>query len=166
MPKKFTMEHKTRAFELYVQDVSVPKIPEYLLKEFGIVVHPQTVYLWLKNENWGEQKAKIKETALVAVSKGYASDITQATKEHLEAYRRMWRLGQEYLEHNPDFDKPIDAVRAVDIGVQGERKVMGGLVATKLIWDIVDIIRSEVHDEDVLQRISAKAAKLASTYTG
>ena len=98
------------------------------------------------------------------MSSKQSGKIAKATEDHIKSYRRIREKGDKFLEGHVDFDKTIDAIRAVDIGVKGERQIMSGLVSAQLVYDLINIIHEEVDDEEVLRRISAKAARLAVQY--
>lgn len=164
MSKKYTLEMRTRAFELFVQGLSVKKITGIISEEFGINITYPSVQSWARLGKWVEERNKIKNTSLVQITAEHTGEVSRIVRGHMNSYGKLIQKGEEYIDHHPDFKKTIDAVRSVDIGIQGQRKVMSGLVSMQLIMDLITIVREEVHDDEVLQRISAKAAKLASEY--
>ena len=59
------------------------------------------------------------------------------------------------------FDRALDATRAADIAIKGQREVMQGMINMNFVNDIMAVMIDEVNDADTLQRI---AAKLKSVY--
>lgn len=155
---------KTKALELYMQDMPGSKIAKKVSEEFSIVISAPVIYSWIRKGKWDEERDKAKERALALVSAEKTGNVAEITRRHFGVYDKVIDKGEEYLDHNPNFEKTSDAVKAIDIGVQGQRKVMSGIVSVQLILDLVDIVRSEINDEETLQRISAKAAELAAKY--
>ena len=62
-------------------------------------------------------------------------------------------------EHELDglnYTRAFDAAKAVDLGVQGERKVMEGLINLQFVQDILGVLVEEITDQEMLKRISLK----------
>ena len=54
------------------------------------------------------------------------------------------------------FERAFDAVKAMDIGIQGERQVAEGLIKVQFIQDVVNILVEEIEDQDLMAKIVAK----------
>lgn len=152
---------KTRALELYLQDKTVPAIAETLRSEFQIKLGAPAIYAWATKGKWSEKRAGAQSKALTAVLEDHSLHVSLVTQEQLDAYGKVRKMGGAYLDAHPEFDKTIDAVKAVDIGIQGERKIMAGLVGVEFIRDVLQVIVEEITDEQLLQKISARLRRLA-----
>ena len=61
------------------------------------------------------------------------------------------------------FDRPFDAAKALDLGIKGERVVMGGMINLQFIQDIMSVLVEEITDSEVLQRVAIKLKSLMQT---
>ena len=57
----------------------------------------------------------------------------------------------------------FDAVKALDIGIQGERQVAEGLINVQFIQDVVNILVEEIEDPDLIKKIAAKLKVLMAS---
>ena len=65
MPKKFPKAVKDRAFKLYLtDDYSAREIAEQISAEHRTVVNEQTVYAWIRTDDWKEKRAETKAKAM------------------------------------------------------------------------------------------------------
>ena len=65
MPKKFPRAVKDRAFKLYITDeYSVPEIAQQVSAEQRTVVNAQTIYAWIRQDDWKIKKVEVKEKAI------------------------------------------------------------------------------------------------------
>ena len=61
MPKKFSRAVKDRAFKLYITDeYSVPEIAQQVSAEHRTVVNAQTIYAWVRQDDWKIKKVEVK----------------------------------------------------------------------------------------------------------
>ena len=51
----------------------------------------------------------------------------------------------------------------MDIGIQGERKVMEGLINLQFVQDILSVLVEEVSDQEALKRISLRLKGLVQS---
>ena len=54
------------------------------------------------------------------------------------------------------FDRPLDAARAADIGIKGQRDVLQGMINMEFVQDIMSVLIEEITDSEILQRIGVK----------
>ena len=54
------------------------------------------------------------------------------------------------------FDRALDAARAADIGIKGQREVLQGMINLEFVQDIMNILIEEITDQETLQRIGVK----------
>ena len=118
-------------------------------------VAPPTIYMWAKRDKWGEQKAvAIADTQRnLAESEGQRFARLQA--EQLDAYTQIANKAGNEIQ-GLTFDRPLDAARAADIGIKGQREVLQGMINMEFVQDIMTVLIEEVTDQDTLQRIGVK----------
>ena len=54
------------------------------------------------------------------------------------------------------YDRALDAARAADIGIKGQREVLQGMINLEFVQDIMTVLIEEISDQDTLQRIGVK----------
>ena len=157
---------KDKAQELYLSGDKVSVISRELEKEFEFPVKTATIYAWIRKDNWTSLRGELTLQANGDVATQVREEIVVSTNEHSDAYKNLWtKAGQALGLDDPDsqitFTKTADAVKALDIGIQGERKVQQGIVNSQLIMKIYSIISEEIEDENAMRRIAVRFRTLA-----
>ena len=80
-------------------------------------------------------------------------------KEQLDSYTTVATKGYRELE-NLHFDRAFDAVKAIDVGIKGQRDVISGLINLQFVQDVLGILVEEIGDQDVLSKIATKLKTL------
>jgi len=156
MSKKVPTNAKLKAMELYITGNKTAKeIASAIADEFQVSVKPVTIYSWIRQNNWKIKRAEVETTAIVAVQESESARFARLQKEHLDVYESVRQKAGHELDHLA-FDRAYDAVKALDIGIQGERKVMEGMINLQFIQDVLNIIVEEVNDEGSITRIAAR----------
>ena len=152
MPKKFSRQVRDRAFKLYLDDTySAREIAEQVSQEFRVAVTTPTIYSWIRTLDWDTKK---KETEAKAMQK--------MQEEHQELYKTV--RDKAGIELNSlTFERAFDAVKALDIGIQGERQVAEGLINVQFIQDVVNILVDEIEDVELIKRIATKLKVLMAS---
>ena len=60
------------------------------------------------------------------------------------------------------FDRAYDAAKVLDMSIQGERKVMEGMINLQFVQSVLNILVEEVSDQDTIQRIAGKLKSLVA----
>ena len=60
------------------------------------------------------------------------------------------------------FDRAFDAAKALDMSIQGERKVMEGMINLQFVQSVLSILVEEVADQQTIQRIAGRLKSLVS----
>ena len=60
------------------------------------------------------------------------------------------------------FDRAFDAAKVLDMSIQGERKVMDGMINLQFVQSVLNILVEEVADQATIQRIATKSKSLVS----
>ena len=156
MPKRFPEEVRLGAMELYlVGDKSAKQIAKVVSEQYDVEVTPSTIYSWARALNWNEIKTVAKVDAITAVQEKESTRFAKLQDEHLDTYEKLRHKAEHELD-GLNFTRAFDAAKAMDIGIQGERKVMEGLINLQFVQDILSVLVEEVSDQDTLKRISLR----------
>ena len=156
MPKRFDEKVKLSAMELYLQgDKSAKDIATVVSKKYKVDVTPSTIYAWAKALEWKETQAVARADAITAVKEKEGTRFVKLQDEHLESYERIRHKAEHELD-GLNFTRAFDAAKALDIGIQGERKVMEGLINLNFVQQVLSVIVEEIQDQDSLKRISIR----------
>ena len=60
------------------------------------------------------------------------------------------------------FDRAFDAAKVLDMSIQGERKVMEGMINLQFVQSVLNILVEEVSDTELIQRIAGRLKSLVS----
>ena len=163
MPKKLPKAVKDRAFKLYLtEEYSAKEIALQVSAEQNVVMSEQTIYAWVRTNDWKEKLAETKVKAIEKVQDNEATKLARMQEEHQEMYRSVRaKAGSELQLLN--FERAFDAVKALDIGIQGERQVAEGLINVQFIQDVVNILVEEIEDPDLIKKIAAKLKVLMAS---
>ena len=160
MPKQFPDSIKLKAMELFLEgELTAKKIAEVVSTQEH-VVSPPTIYMWARKEKWGEQKIQEYVDSQTDVAKKKAKDYSEIQEDQMNQYTDLATKANAELK-GLTFDRALDATRAADIAIKGQREVMQGMINMNFVNDIMAVLIDEVNDADTLQRI---AAKLKSVY--
>jgi len=160
-----TEEERKRALELYLEgNKSLPKIAELISDEFGRDISSNTLYAWRRKYDWEDVKAK---QQIVVVQKlaelDEGDELIADQKRQLDSYKYLSDKGREALQ-TLQFGDAMEATRAMDIGIQGERKVRGGLINLEFVQECMSIILNHIDDEAVLKGLAGDFRKLLMKY--
>ena len=160
MPKHIPDEIKLKAMRMYLKgDKSAKQIADELSVN-GVVVSPPTIYAWAKKDSWGDQKAVAIADQQQKIAETEGQRFARMQSEQLDSYSQIAEQASEDLK-GLQFDRALDAARAADIGIKGQREVLQGMINMQFVNDIMDVLLQEIDDKDTVQRI---AAKLANVY--
>jgi len=155
MPKHIPEEIKFQAMELFLQgDKSAKQIAEEVSTEEHPVAAP-TIYMWAKRNKWGEQKAVAIADQQTKLAESEGERFSRLQSEQLDTYTELANKAGREIK-GLTFDRPLDAARAADIGIKGQRDVMQGMINMEFVQDIMTVLIEEISDADTLQRIGVK----------
>ena len=160
MPKSFSPDVKTRALELYLRDdKSAREIVEQLWEEFEVSVKATTIYMWARENDWDNHKVEVKVKAIEQVKESSGKRFARIQQEHLQEYGQLRQKAVHDLDHLP-FDKAFDAVKALDIGIKGERTVMEGMINLQFVQNVLSVLVEEISDEELLRKVAFRLKAL------
>ena len=155
MPKYIPDEIKLKAMELFLKgDKTAKQIAEEVATDEHAVA-PPTIYMWAKKDRWGEQKAVAISNKQSELAESEGQRFARLQTEQLDTYTTIAdKAGKEI--QGLTFDRPLDAARAADIGIKGQREVLQGMINLEFVQDIMTVLIEEISDKEVLQRIGIK----------
>ena len=156
MPKRFPEKVRLSAMEMYLKgDQPAKNIAATISKTYKINVTPSTIYSWARSANWKNTQVEARTEAITAVQERESRRFARLQDEHLDTYERL-RHKAEHELGNLNYTRAFDAAKAVDLGIQGERKVMEGLINLQFVQDILGVLVEEINDQEMLKRISLR----------
>ena len=78
-----------------------------------------------------------------------------------KTYEKMRKKAESELELL-DFERAFEAVKAMDIGIQGERKTMEGMVNLQFVQDVLSVLVEEITDPDVITKVANRLRRLVA----
>ncbi len=160
MPKVLPKKMKVKAQELYLEGKTINEVYEELLKTYPKEnIAKSTVYSWPARNGWDKELTEInydvKKKVKKEIIESQSQRIARTNIEHLEEYTSL--RGKALAELGLlEFKTAEGAAKALDIGIQGERKVMDGLINLSFIQEILGVLVDEIEDKDLLKKISLR----------
>ena len=155
MPKHIPDEIKLKAMELFLRgDKTAKEIAEEVSTEEHKVA-PPTIYMWATKDRWSEQKAVAIADTQTKLAESEGQRFTRLQAEQLDGYTEMANKAVREMSEL-HYDRALDAARAADIGIKGQREVLQGMINLEFVQDIMTVLIEEISDQDTLQRIGVK----------
>lgn len=165
MPKRFPEKVRLSAMELYLQgDQPAKDIAASISKTYKVNVTPSTIYSWARSANWKNTQIDARTEGMTAVQERESVRFARLQDEHLDTYERIRHQAVHELG-SLNYTRAFDAAKAVDLGIQGERKVMEGLINLQFVQDILGVLVEEIQDQEMLKRISLRMKGLMQSRT-
>ena len=161
MPKVYDQEIKLRAMKLWIEGISGPKIVEQINIEFDSDVKIPTLNAWAKQHDWNSQKNIARTEAMEQIKESEGQRFARVQAEHLTEYEGVRHKATAALGVL-QFDRAFDAAKALDMSIQGERKVMEGMINLQFVQSVLNILVEEVEDQQTIQRIAGRLKSLVS----
>jgi len=159
-----TEDERKRALGLYLEgDNSFPKMAEILSDEFGRDVSVNSLYAWKRKYDWEDIKARQQIVVVQKLAEMDEDEIVADQKRQLDSYKYLSDKGRSALE-TLQFGDAMEATRAMDIGIQGERKVRGGLINLEFVQECMSIILNHIDDETTLKNLAGDFRKILVKY--
>ena len=163
MPKKIAPEVREKAMELYLQgDLTAKDISEELQRIFKVDVKVPTIYAWSRDSKWNDKQVEARAESMERVQESESARFARLQKEHLNTYEKIRHQASHDLD-GLTFDRAIEAVRAADIGIQGERQIIEGMINLQFVQDVLNVLVEEVKDQDVLGRVALRLKGLVQS---
>ena len=161
MPKVYDQEIKLRAMKLWIEGISGPKIVGQINTEFDSDVKIPTLYAWAKQHDWNSQKNLARTEAMEQIKESEGQRFARVQAAHLTEYEGLRHKAESALGVL-QFDRAFDAAKVLDMSIQGERKVMEGMINLQFVQSVLNILVEEVSDTELIQRIAGRLKSLVS----
>ena len=167
MSKRYSMETIVAAKELHMQGQSFRDIARQISSQTGRKASAALIFKWSERYGWEEERDALEQRALARVAEETAElredAMVDTIRGQVSAYRSLWERGVSELM-NLEITRPSDAIAMVDKGVKGEREILANAVTKQFLIDVAIIIKSEVHNKEVLQKIAQRLVELGVKY--
>ena len=145
--------------ELFLSgDKSAREIANIVSKD-GVVVKTPTIYAWAKQYQWAEKQAVSRTEKQQDLVESDGQRFARMQRNQLDQYSDVATRAYRELD-GLHFDRALDAVRAIDVGIKGQRDVLTGLINLQFVQDVLGILVEEIKDQDSLNRIATKMKTL------
>ena len=160
MPRRLPEELKIKALELYLTgDNTADAISIELKRIFDIPVAVSTVYQWIKTEKWKDMKLDTRANAIAQVQESETQRYARLQTEHLNEFESLRHKAAHELT-GLNFTRAFDAAKALDLGIQGERQVMEGMINLQFVQDVMSVLIEEIQSPEILERVAFKLKTL------
>ncbi|MDP6064049.1 MAG: hypothetical protein QGI49_04585 [SAR202 cluster bacterium] len=167
MSKHYSMETIAAAKELHMQGQSFRDIARQISSQTGRKASAALIFTWSERYGWEEERDALEQRALARVAEETAElredAMVDTIQGQISAYRSLWERGVSELM-NLEITRPSDAIAMVDKGVKGERELLSNAVTKQFLIDVAIIIKSEVHNKEILQKIAQGLVELGVKY--
>ena len=154
------------AYTKFLEGKKGKEIVDEINKEFKLDIKLPSIYHWRNRYKWDARRDASQELALATISSENTDFLTEATRRHLEKYQQLTNKSGSFLRldeaHPIPFDRPADAVKALDTGIKGERMVQAGLISYTFVQAVLSAVAEEIEDEDILRKIGIRLKELVS----
>ena len=159
MPKVIPTNIKLEAMKLFLEGNKTAKEIAKEVSTTEVEVKPVTIYAWAKKDRWGEQKdvARTNEQQKLVESEGQR--FARLQQEQLTSYTDIAAKANRELD-GLTFDTAFAAVKAIDVGIRGQRDVLAGLINLQFVQDVLGILVEEINDQEVLNKIAVQLKTL------
>ena len=163
----YTQEMKQKAYQLFLADIPLLTISEQINAEFNVNTSVATLRTWKKNSSWDLAKDSIEADALRKIRTKQITKTMQRTEEHIDAYNQLEEKAKDALfgQQKLNFTNASDATKALDIAIQGERKISGSMINLAFVEDIFMAVLDVIKDEDQRDLIGQKLKKIIALYS-
>ena len=136
MPKIIPTSIKLEAMKLFLEGNKTAKEIAKEISTFEVEVKPVTIYAWAKKDRWGVQKdvARTNEQRKLVETEGQR--FARMQSKQLDSYSQIAGQASEDLK-GLQFDRALDAARAADIGIKGQREILQGMINMEFVQDII-----------------------------
>ena len=162
MPKVIPTNIKLEAMKLFLEGNKTAKEIAKEVSTTEVEVKPVTIYAWNKQFDWESQRNVARTENQEKLVETEGQRFSRLQKEQLESYTSLASKAYKELD-GLHFDRAFDAVKAVDIGIKGQRDVMSGLINLQFVQEVLGILVEEIQDQDTLNKIALKLKALVQT---
>jgi murein L,D-transpeptidase YcbB/YkuD len=165
----YPRDMQDRALELYMESGSVTETYRKIREEYrGYPVPTEiTVRKWVSNNKLPEVQKNIRTDALVHARATEIQEELHRQEEHKQKYRQLSEKAstQLFAPEGLKFNTAMDAARAMDMGIQGERKITEAQFNVQFIEDLFGAVVQIVKDVGLRREIALEFRKILAKYS-
>ncbi len=163
MPKNIPTAVRLKGMELYVSNsMSAREIAEHLTINYNVSVKTPTIYAWARKYDWDTKRTQVATKADEKIVESESNKAFRLQDEQLKIYTDIREKAYNELG-NLNFTRALDAVKAADVGIQGERRVLEGLINLQFVQEVMKVLVDEIDDAETLSKVASKLKLLVST---
>ena len=159
---------KSRAYQLSLSGSSVREIKDILQDEYQCSgLSEQTIYKWMKGGDWKGSKMSLETDAMIKTRTDQVSKVLDRSDAHQRTYQQLVdKAGDSLFDESTglNFTNAMDSTRALDIGIQGERKIASAMISSQLVEDLLNSIFNIVEDENTRYALANEFKKVLSKW--
>lgn len=164
MPKVIPTEVRTHARELFLDGKSGREISERLSKAYNLPIATPTIYEWAKRFKWKELVVEAESKARQEIIETEAQKLQRLSIEHLDTYQALRQKASNELK-DLEFIRAGEAAKALETGIEGERRVMQGMINLSFVQEVLNILVEEIPDQNTISKIALRLQTLVSDST-
>ncbi len=164
MPKQIPNEVKNHARELYLEGKSGREISERLSEAYDMKISTPAIYEWAKRFNWKDMVVEAETRAKEEIIESEAQKLRRMQVEHLDDYNVLRRKAVNELK-GLEFIRAGEAAKALEMGIEGERRVMQGMINLSFVQEVLNILVEEISEQEVINKIALRLQTLVSDST-
>ena len=164
MPKKIPNEVRNHARELYLGGKSGREISEILSARYDMKISTPAIYEWAKRFNWKDMVVEAETKAKEEIIESEAQKLRRMQTEHLDDYNILRRKAVNELK-GLEFIRAGEAAKALEMGIEGERRVMQGMINLSFVQEVLNILVEEISEQEIINKIALRLQTLVSDST-
>ena len=169
MPKgvAFSRALKRKAKKLFLEGFSTSKIVAIIKKQDNIEVSDATIKMWSMTQKWSVERGVVVLESMQNATEEVKTDASQRIQEQLSTLQNIQHAGIKALfkkEHPLEFKRAPDAVSAILNSAEAEREIIKGLLYIQFVYDVANIIKEEIQDEEQRKKIGLRLGQLVIKY--
>ena len=122
------------------------------------------IYEWAKRFNWKDMVVEAETRAKEEIIESEAQKLRRMQVEHLDDYNVLRRKAVNELK-GLEFIRAGEAAKALEMGIEGERRVMQGMINLSFVQEVLNILVEEISEQEVINKIALRLQTLVSDST-
>tara|TARA_R100000458_G_C8274609_1_gene249591 strand:- start:440 stop:973 length:534 start_codon:yes stop_codon:yes gene_type:complete len=161
MPKIIPKEVRAHARDLFLEGKSGREISERLSKAYNIKIAQPTIYEWAKRFKWKDIVVEADTKAREEIVESEAQKLRRLSIEHLDTYQALRKKASNELQ-DLEFIRAGEAAKALETGIEGERRVIQGMINLSFVQEVLNILVEEISDQETINKIALRLQTLVS----
>ncbi len=159
---------KIRTHELYLESGHIPTVYKKLTEEYRNRPLPKeiTIRKWIDESKLPEIQKNLHTDVLVRTRTQEIERQVRRQEEHKENYARLIEKANETLfgEDKKEFHSAMEATNALNVGIQGERKISQEQLNLEFVEAIFASITNIIYNEEQLNDIGIEFRKILAKH--